>query len=824
MGQCMNDQNNNQYVRKTVKGLFADLAEMSTAALRGYDQACAYHYKCFGIEHLIYEMVSLELFSGRVKRAGGSPILLQRELVKSFRSHRASSGACAGYTSIHPDIREIADAFLEERENNPERSKEEQLNFLIDAILLKVDGSATAEMALVECGARRLFVEPESYASSIDDDINDIFGGHDILEVHSIIDIEMGDISDAPSSYDSNTPFETPDFSESSLGNSLRDRASKAGATQKGEANVTRKPADPKKPTTSGTTGQNAKDPLAGLLRNLTEEAKSGQIDKVVGREQEIDHVIACLKRRRKGSVLLYGEPGIGKTAIAEGVALRLSRGGEGTLDGRPVYELSVGSMVAGTRYRGDFEERATALLSKMKEENAILFIDEIHMLVGAGGSAESNMGAANLFKPALARGDLTIIGATTSVEVRAIRKDGAMMRRFEPIMVREPTKEETLQILKGSVDAYLDHHRLTMGDGVLEAICHITGQYQPERRFPDKAFDLLDSACVVASEMLDMTVEGEDFPKLLPAHVETAADRAKIRRPHMPQHDLLERVRLLNLVLSDRVHGQSVAIKNFCSRVNEAVFDLRQHGMRFACVLAGPDVTAKNELAKTFAQHMRMPVTVIQGQHLSGPDAVQMLLGTGVSGDHGGILTEASDKDPEMVFLVSNVSSMSPQALRVIEEVLRTGVIRNAEGRNISFRTSWMLILASYDPDQKISGFGFGMSNINVGLTYLEKEVPKFILDQLDSPIFMERVTSCALRELVLQTVEDVEDTLRPMGLRLKITDDLVDKIMGADLSEKGLPEVTRATIMPMIARSLVEDASRTKLVLDIDRGLVEG
>lgn len=808
----MDHNNNNQYIRKSVKDLFGPMADVNTAALRAYDQAYSYGYSLFGIEHLMAELVPMDLFAKRIMSSGGSPALLQREIYKSFRTHRASCGPIDVVTQIHPDIIDISNAMLEEMETYPGRAKDELLNLLIDHVLLKIDGSACAEQAIIFCGARRLLSEPEGNASTIDDDINDIFS------IGDLIDEEVGGAEpQAPTAFDQGGSEQAATEGASRPADmsysDFKDKYSK----QQGGAGKDSKSSSSSGAAKTAQAGKKEKDPLEGFLRNLTEEAKAGLIDAVVGRDKEIDHVISCLKRRRKGSVLLFGEAGIGKTAIAEGVALRLSEGGEGILTGRPLYELSIGSMVAGTRYRGDFEERISLLLTKMKEERAILFIDEIHMLVGAGAGSESPMGASNLFKPALARGELTIIGATTSREVRAIRKDGAMMRRFEPIMVREPTQEETLHILKGSVEPYLEHHQLSLGAGVLEAICEITSRYQPERRFPDKAFDLLDSACVVASEMVLSEEDLEEDTCLLVSHVETAADRAKIRRPHMPQPELLDRARVVDILLSDRVHGQEAAIAEFSGRVREAIFDLKPDGMRSCCLLAGPDVTAKSELVKSFAKHMRMQVTVLDGQSLSGPDAHIILLGSGLPGESSGILTEAADRDPEMVFHLTNPRDLSLQAQRVLDEMMRTGVVRNAEGRYLSFRSSWLIASVTYDPEKRVASFGFGQTNEGADQAIIEKEVPKVLMDHFGSPIVMRKATNSALRELVLQTVEEVEDSLRPMGLRLRISDALVAQIIEADGKSRSVPEMTRATILPMIARHLVDDASQTNLSLDV-------
>jgi len=347
-------------------------------------------------------------------------------------------------------------------------------------------------------------------------------------------------------------------------------------------------------------------------LRDLTALERAGGLDPVVGRDREIDQICEVLMRRRKSNVLLVGEPGVGKTALMEGVAARIARTVDPALSSRPVLQASLGALVAGARYRGDFEIRMELLIELAAERNAVLFFDEMQMLIGAGATAERGMDGANLLKPALARDGLSLVGATTHEELDLIRSDAALMRRFELIRVREPRSDLMREILRGAASPYLTHHRVSADDRILDRVIDFADAYLPDRRFPDKAFDVLDTACVRARLAGRRVVQvgdlreavrrlGGTLPQLMP---ECGSEQ------EMLMNDLISRLEL-------RVAGHREAVRSLARLVSE-----RRNEDLLQIHLDGPEGVGRRTLALALAAELDL--SPVELSTLSGPEVAR--------------------------------------------------------------------------------------------------------------------------------------------------------------------------------------------------------
>ena len=491
--------------------------------------------------------------------------------------------------------------------------------------------------------------------------------------------------------------------------------------------------------------------------RDLTAMAKEDKLDPVVGRDKEIERVIQVLSRRTKNNPVLIGEPGVGKTAVAEGLAQRIASGNvpEILLD-KKVVTLDMGSVVAGTKYRGEFEERLKKIIDEIRQAgNIIMFIDELHTLVGAG-AAEGAIDAANILKPALARGELQCIGATTLDEYRKyIEKDAALERRFQPITVAEPTVEETIQILKGLRDKYEAHHRVRITDAALDAAARLSSRYITDRFLPDKAIDLMDEAgsrvrlqaFVAPPDLKDMekeleilqkekeaAVDGQEFEKAAELRDQEQKLRSELdeRRESWKQRksgvDLVvdeeviahivsswtgvpvqklsegESERLLKMeeVLHQRVVGQDEAIRAVSRAIRRARAGLKDPKRPIGSfIFLGPTGVGKTELARTLADVMfgseDAMVRIDMSEYME-KFAVSRLVGAPpgyVGYDEGGQLTEAVRRRPYTVVLLDEIEKAHPDVFNILLQVMEDGRLTDAKGRTVDFRNT-VLIMTS--------------------------------------------------------------------------------------------------------------------------------
>ena len=497
---------------------------------------------------------------------------------------------------------------------------------------------------------------------------------------------------------------------------------------------------------------------LAEFTRDLTEAARAGKLDPVIGREKEIQRVIQILSRRTKNNPVLIGEPGVGKTAIAEGLAERIASGDvpEELLD-KKILSLDLSGMVAGTKYRGEFEERIKNTLAEVKKAgNVILFIDELHTIVGAG-SAEGAVDAANIIKPALGRGEIRVIGATTLNEYRKyIEKDAALERRFQPVTVGEPTPEATLEILKGLRDKYESHHKLTITDEALEAAVQLSKRYIGDRFLPDKAIDLMDEAAsqvrmtaeasspdlkaleekitalhrekteAVAAQDFEKAAQLRDIEKDYQEQVEIERDKWRkqmsANRGSVTEDDIAKVVagwtgipvtrltqdesqRLLQLekVLHERVVGQDEAVTAVAKAIRRSRVGLKDPKRPIGSFLfLGPTGVGKTELCKTLAEAMfgdenamiRIDMSEYMEKH-----TVSRLVGSPpgyVGHEEGGQLTEKVRRKPYSVVLFDEIEKAHPDVWNILLQILEDGIVTDSQGRRVDFKNTIIVMTSN--------------------------------------------------------------------------------------------------------------------------------
>jgi ATP-dependent Clp protease ATP-binding subunit ClpC len=516
--------------------------------------------------------------------------------------------------------------------------------------------------------------------------------------------------------------------------------------------------------------------------RDLTALARAGQLPPVIGRDKEIRAVMKTLVRRLKANPLLLGEPGVGKTAVVEGVAQRLiERTAPDRLKQLRIVELSMGNLVAGTKYRGTFEERLREIVKEAKRSpGLVLFIDEIHTLVGAGRTEGGSLDAANILKPALARGEITVIGATTQAEYRRhLESDSALERRFQPITIGEPTERESIELLSRIRRQYEEHHAVRILPSAIDAAVRMAVRYVPDRRLPDKALDLIDEACSEASLSGQTTVD------------EATVALVISERTGVPVSQLTEaergRLAAMENTLDERVLGQQAAVRKLSAAVRMAKAGLRDLGRPRGVFLfrGGPGV-GKTELAKALAEFLfpeGNALIRLDMSEFSDRFTTTRLLGAppGYSG-HGeeGVLTGPLRRKPYSVVLLDEVDKSHPDVQALFLTLLDEGFITDSEGRHVNAREAFFVLTTTSGVEGRRGGrLGFGqVADRERALEQLKAVLRPELVNRLDEIIELEPLSQPALEKIVSRRLKELAERALTTGIRLSWSDEVVQRI----------------------------------------------
>ncbi len=569
--------------------------------------------------------------------------------------------------------------------------------------------------------------------------------------------------------------------------------------------------------------------PLQKYATNLNEEAKAGKIDKLIGREYEVERVIQTLSRRRKNNPLLVGESGVGKTAIAEGLAKRIVDGQvpDVIADG-VVYSLDLGALLAGTKYRGDFEKRLKHLLSEIKKQpNAILFIDEIHTIIGAGAASGGVMDASNLLKPVLSSGGLRCIGSTTFQEFRGVfEKDHALARRFQKIDVNEPSVDDTYQILKGIIGAFEEHHKVKYEEPALLAAAELAQRYVTDRHMPDKAIDVVDEA----GAFQRLQPEGKRKEVITVADIEEIVSkiaRVPVRAVNSDDRQMLSNLeRNLKMV----VFGQDKAIDSLSSAIKLSRAGLKAEQKPIGSFLmAGPTGVGKTEVTKQLAKQLGLELIRFDMSEYMERHAVSRLIGAPpgyVGFDQGGLLTEAVTKNPHSVVLLDEIEKAHPEVFNLLLQVMDHGTLTDNNGRKADFRNV-ILVMTSNAGAEELAKRSIGFSsqdNSTDGLEIINRTFTPEFRNRLDAVIQFQQLDERIIFNVVDKFLVELQAQLDPKGVLLEVSDMArgwlankgYDRQMGARPMARVIKEHLKKPLADQILFGDLNEGGHVKVILD--------
>ena len=554
------------------------------------------------------------------------------------------------------------------------------------------------------------------------------------------------------------------------------------------------------------------KSVLKEFPNELTALAKD--FDDVIGREKEIDRVMQVLARRKKNNPVLVGEPGVGKTAVVEGLAKKIALGEvPEVLKGKKIYSLDMGALVAGTKYRGEFEKRMKAILEELKKENEpILFIDEIHMIVGAGAAGDSKMDVANLLKPALARGEIRCIGATTYEEYKNhFEKDKALNRRFQKIDIKEPSVEDTIKILEGLKPKYEEFHKVRYSKEALKAAAILAKKYLREKFLPDSAIDLIDEAGAKYKLRGKKLITKSDIESIV-------ASIANIPKESASQNEL-EKLRNLESNLKAKVFGQDEAIKELVKVIKRKKAGLTRDDKPIGSFLfVGPTGVGKTEIAKQLANvlgvnFLRFDMSEYQEKH-----SVAKLIGSPpgyVGYEKGGLLTEAIRKNPHTVLLLDEIEKAHPDIVQILLQVMDNATLTDNDGRKADFRNVVLIMT---------SNLGVGEGNAPGFMAehaeFKEEAIHRFFapefLNRLDAIVRFKPLSKESILLVVDKFIDELQNKLSNKKVKIKLT-----KRAKEALAKKGYsPKLGARPLARVIEENIVEPLSEEILFGDLRGG----
>jgi len=620
------------------------------------------------------------------------------------------------------------------------------------------------------------------------------------------------------------------------------------------------------------------------LGKNLTDEAKGGKIDAVIGRDKEIRQVTETLNRRNKNNPVLVGEAGVGKTAIAEGLARKIVEGDvPAKLMDKEIYLLDVASLVSNTGVRGQFEQRMKQLIDELTQrQNVIVFIDEIHLIVGAGTAESSQMDAGNILKPALARGDLQLIGATTLKEYRQIEKDPALERRLQPVTVKEPTHEDTIKILEGIKDRYEKFHEVSYSEEVIESFVKLSSRYIQDRNLPDKAIDLMDE---VGSRLnlsnaekdsssiqnkIDEVVEEkqkaaekEDYERAanmryqeiqLQKQLEKAEDDEKVmdvdisdiqllveEKTGIPvtkmQKDEQEKMRNLGENLRDKVIGQEEAVDKVAKAIRRSRAGLKsQYRPNGSFLFVGPTGVGKTELSKALAEEMfgtRDAIIRLDMSEYMEKHSVSKLIGSPpgyVGHEEAGQLTERVRQNPYSIVLLDEVEKAHPDVLNMFLQIMEDGQLTDSQGRKVNFKETVIIMTSNAGSEVKTVSVGFNSDDhesVKTMENLSEYFKPEF-LNRFDAIIEFNELSEDNLLQIVDLMLHELQTNIEDNQIKIEVTDDAKRKLVDIGYNPKFGARPLRRVIQDKVEDQLTdliledEEISDVKVELSDDEIVV--
>ena len=553
--------------------------------------------------------------------------------------------------------------------------------------------------------------------------------------------------------------------------------------------------------------------------RDLTAQARNGELDPVVGRQAEIERVVQILSRRKKNNPILIGEPGVGKSAIVEGLALRIESGEAATLAGKRIVSLDIASMVAGTTYRGQFEERMKSVINELhKHPEIILFVDEIHTIMGAG-NAQGSLDAANILKPALARGEVQCIGATTITEYRkSIEKDGALERRFQKVMVQPTSAEETYAVLTRISEVYAAFHHVQYTEEALHACVKLTDRYITDRFFPDKAIDAMDEAGAWKGSQVKKQEGDETMVKVTEADVAFVVSRMSgvpVQRVAQAEG---EQLRQMSEVIKQRVIGQDKAIDTIVKAIQRSRMGLRNPNKPIGTFfLLGPTGVGKTHLAQCLAEEMfgnRDAIVRFDMSEYIEKHTVSLLVGAPpgyVAHEEGGKLTEAVRRKPYSIVLFDEIEKAHADIFNILLQVMDEGRLTDRQGRVVDFRNT-IIIMTSNVGTRQLNEFGAGIGfnadeidekQSEYMLTKaLNRTFPPEFVNRLDNVVVFHPLNDEALAQILTLELHPLKLRLEAMGYKLQLTKNTTEQLLERSRDRKyGARPLKRAI------QTLVED-----------------
>ncbi|WP_410061752.1 ATP-dependent Clp protease ATP-binding subunit [Ruminococcus sp.] len=628
---------------------------------------------------------------------------------------------------------------------------------------------------------------------------------------------------------------------------------------------------------------------LNNYCTNLTQKAREGKLDNVVGRDKEISRVIHILSRRQKNNPCLIGEPGVGKTAIAEGIAQRIVGGDVPFhIKDKELYLLDLTALVAGTQFRGQFESRCKGLVEEVKEQgNVILFIDEVHTLVGTGDN-EGTMNAANILKPSLSRGEIQVIGATTFKEYRKyIEKDSALERRFQPVTVSEPTVEDTITVLKGIKQYYENFHRVKISDDMLRECAVLSERYINDRFLPDKAIDLLDEACACTSirtpeieEFDALNEELKKHEKLVedyeqksdPDYEIIAKEKGEILRiqnrlkeveetlknVQVTEDDIskvielwtgipankiaqteYDKIKHLKEALSKRVIGQDEAVDKVAKAIKRTRVQLSKRRRPASFIFVGPTGVGKTELVKVLGEELfdatepliRVDMTEYMEKH-----SVSKLIGSPpgyVGFDEAGQLTEKVRRRPYSVVLFDEIEKAHPDVMNILLQILDEGRINDSQGRSVSFENTVIVMTSNAGSTDRDTGVGFNKTDSDIAKDKAMKALREFLrpefLGRIDEIVVFNPLTEENFAGIAGLMLDEMKSPLEEKHISLRYTDEalktIAHKAYGQKLGARDIRRVIRNEVEDKIAELLIDkgEGAVSAVAISADNGEIK-